>query len=135
MLGLLENVKDRLFEALENMSLSKWIRLVVIVGGYLLLRPYLLKLGARTQMKEHEKSDSDTKAKTSAVDLQSKVDIPEDTDDEEEVPAAEAAAKWGKKARRRQRTVIKKLLEAEEERLQEQQADDDDEDIKEFLED
>jgi hypothetical protein len=103
----------------------------------LLLRPYLIKLGGRSQMKAHEeeaaRADAEAKAKISPNELRGKVDIPDDTDDEDE-PAAEASGPdWGKKARRRQRDVIRKLLEAEEQRLRESQEELEDKDIEEFL--
>ena len=37
-----------------NMSGLQWIRIITIVGGYLLLRPYLTKLAMKTQNKQLE---------------------------------------------------------------------------------
>ena len=43
---------------LVGMDAKKWIRLVAVVGAYLLARPLLLKFGAYVQEKEHEKGIS-----------------------------------------------------------------------------
>lgn len=131
---------------LEGMSPEKWIRIVIIVGTYMLLRPYLLKLGGKAQMNQHEKeaaeaeAEAEAKAKLSPNELRGhKIQIPEDSDDSD-AEDGEGAKKstasstdWGKKARRRQRTMVKKLLDAEEKRLQELQEDEEDKDIEEFL--
>lgn len=134
--------------SLEGMSPEKWIRIVIIVGTYMLLRPYLLKLGGKAQMNQHEKeaaeaeAEAEAKAKLSPNELRGhKIQIPEDSDDsdaegeggEGKKTGSASATDWGKKARRRQRTMVKKLLDAEEKRLQELQEDDEDKDIEEFL--
>jgi hypothetical protein len=126
---------------LEGMSPEKWIRIVIIVGTYMLLRPYLLKLGGKAQMNQHEKeaaeaeAEAEAQAKMSPNELRGhKIQIPEDSDDSDAEGEGQASATdWGKKARRRQRTMVKKLLDAEEKRLQELQEDDEDKDIEEFL--
>jgi hypothetical protein len=126
-------LSTNLRSSFTDMTPEKWIRLVIIVGAYLLLRPYLIKLGAKAQMQAHEKDEKDNTAEISPNQLRGQIDIPEDSDDEEGVAPAATASDWGKKARRRQREVIKKLLDAEERRLQEQQEDEEDKDIEEFL--
>lgn len=130
---------------LQEMSPEKWIRIVIIVGTYMLVRPYLLKLGGKTQMKQHEKeaaeaeAEAEAKAKLSPNELRGhKIEIPEDSDEsdaegDDGKKSSASATDWGKKARRRQRTMVKKLLDAEEKRLQELQEDDEDKDIEEFL--
>ncbi|CAP73560.1 uncharacterized protein PODANS_2_9260 [Podospora anserina S mat+] len=127
---------------LDNMSPQKWIRVIIVAGAYLLLRPYLMKLGGRAQMASYEDEHAATeaefaakaKAKISPNELRGKVQIPEDTDSEgEDAEGGSTAADWGKKARRRQRDMIKKLLEAEERRLQESKEEEEDKDIEEFL--
>ncbi|KAK3988613.1 protein trafficking Pga2 [Cladorrhinum sp. PSN332] len=125
----------------QNMSPQKWLRVVIIAGAYMLLRPYLLKLGGKLQMNTHEKEAEEAeeaaraKAKISPNQLRGRVEIPEDTDDEEdeEEEGEATGADWGKKARRRQRQMIKKLLEAEERRLMETKEMEEDKDIEEFL--
>lgn len=141
---LYERFTRNLKGSFEGMAPEKWIRLVIIVGTYMLLRPYLLKLGGKQQMKQHEREAAEAeeeaaaKAKMSPNELRGhKLQIPEESDEsegeEEGAEAKSSATEWGKKARRRQRTMIKKILDAEEKRLQELQEDDEDKDIQEFL--
>ncbi|TDZ19444.1 PGA2-homolog [Colletotrichum sidae] len=120
---------------LDGMTPEKWIRLVVIVGAYCLLRPYLMKLAGGAQMEQHENKPEEDgpKAKVQPNTLRGQVEIPEDSDDEEAAPASSTATDWGKKARRRQRDVLKKMIDVEEKRLAQLQEDDEDKDIEEFL--
>lgn len=126
---------------LQEMSPEKWIRLVIIVGTYCLLRPYLLKLGGKSQAKQLEKEAAEAEeeakeqAKMSPNELRGhKISLPGESDDDDEEPEGQTtSAEWGKKARRRQRTMVKKILEAEEKRLQDLQDDEEDKDIEEFL--
>ena len=39
----------------EGMTIIKYIRLIAIVGAYIMIRPYIMKLGERLQRKQHEK--------------------------------------------------------------------------------
>jgi hypothetical protein len=135
------NASNNIAETFSRMTMEKWIRIVIIVGAYALLRPYLMKLGARLQQRQHEKEDEadQAKAQMSANQLRGIAEIPDDTDDEADgdssngVTAQSTAADWGKKARRRQRRVLKQLIDAEDERLRQAQEDDEDKDIEEFL--
>ncbi|KAH8722906.1 hypothetical protein GQ44DRAFT_551939, partial [Phaeosphaeriaceae sp. PMI808] len=51
--------KERLvtnsIKSFEGMTGQRWIRLIVIVGAYMLIRPYLLKSAADRQKKAFEK--------------------------------------------------------------------------------
>lgn len=131
-----ENFQRYLSEAFYNMTPEKYIRLIAIVGAYALLRPYIIRLSARFQTKEHEKEvASNEMTAASAVSPNStrgRVDMPEDTD-EDEAEWQVSGADWGKKARRRQREMVRRVLEAEEKLRREQQEDDEDKDIEEFL--
>lgn len=142
---------------LANMSPEKWIRLIIIAGACtspppspvptttnplplpvdMLLRPYLIKLGGRSQMKVHEQEAAEAVPALSPNDLRGQVTIPEDSSDSEDEAAGAtssgAQADWGKKARRRQRHMIKRLLEVEEKRLEESKEEEEDKDIEEFL--
>ncbi|AEO62681.1 d91c2a8f-e57a-4b5f-89e2-91e5767f3389 [Thermothielavioides terrestris] len=139
--NLASTVGDRFVTNLKgsftDLTLEKFIRIVIVAGGYLLLRPYLLKLGGRAQMRAHEeeaaRADAVAKAKISPNELRGRVQIPDDTDDEDERAAEASGPEWGKKARRRQREMIRKLLDAEEQRLRESQEELEDKDIEEFL--
>ena len=135
---LVSLVSDRLTTnvggSITNMSAQQWIRLVVIVGAYALLRPYIIKLGAKHQEKQFEKAQEEV-AEISPNQLRGELGIPDARDDDEDDDAqAEATATdWGKKARKRQRNMIKQLLDAEEKRLQETLDEQEDKDIEEFL--
>ncbi|POR37024.1 PGA2-like protein [Tolypocladium paradoxum] len=128
------NASNNLSDAFTNMTLQSWIRLVVIVGGYMLLRPYIMKLGSKNFVNRMEEEDAKSKAKD-------KID-PDMTPNEfrgikEKLYQAEAesdgtGADWGQKARARQRQMLKDLLEEEERR---RAAENEDADIQEFLED
>jgi hypothetical protein len=146
-----DRISTNITSGITNMTAEKWIRVIIIAGAYALLRPYLIKLGARQQMKAHERDGDAAEAEATRQQQQAEIspnqlrgrhqiDIPEDSDDGEEgggdkeTPAAAVTAtEWGKKARRRQRHVIKKLLDAEEERLRQLHEDEEDKDIEEFL--
>ncbi|CAK7240226.1 MAG: hypothetical protein STHCBS139747_001664 [Sporothrix thermara] len=143
-----------------SLTLQQWIRLIAVAGAYMLLRPYLIKLGGRYQMKQHEADEKASLAEAVAIangekpalsanDLRSggkkSTAVPAglgsdlDDSDDEGVPGAEAAAAsgtdWGKNARKRQRKMLRQLLEAHEQQLADAQADEEDKDIEEFLED
>ncbi|KAI0166890.1 DUF1531-domain-containing protein [Hypoxylon sp. FL1284] len=138
-------VKDRfsnnMAESFTSMTPQQWIRLVIIVGAYALVRPYIIKHGARFQERqldkhfEKEKAEKEKQAEISPNQLRGQVDIPDDSDDEAEgdAQAQTTATDWGKKARKRQRNMIKKLLDEEEKRLQELQEDEEDKDIEQYL--
>ncbi|KAJ9137353.1 hypothetical protein NKR19_g8271 [Coniochaeta hoffmannii] len=143
-----ERLANNVKSGFSNMTPEKWIRIIIVAGAYALLRPYIIKLGAKQQMKAHERQEAEDAAAAEAAitpnQLRGQIDIPDDSDDEEdallgagkkkeEVTAAVTATEWGKKARRRQRDVIKKLLDAEEERLRQLQEDEEDKDIEEFM--
>ncbi|KAI0490945.1 protein trafficking Pga2 [Xylaria cf. heliscus] len=117
-----------------NMTLQQWIRLVAIVGAYALLRPYIIKMGAKHSAKEFEKAQQDV-AEISPNELRGELGIPEESDDDDggNEQGDASGADWGKKARKRQRRMIKQLLDAEEQRLQETFDEQEDKDIEEFL--
>lgn len=120
----------------NRLSVENGIRLVAIVGAYALLRPYLLKLGARFQAQDHEREiDPDeiaANAKLSANSLRGHVHVPDDTDSESE-DDGKKNTDWGKKSRRRQRRVIRQLLDEEERMRKENEEADSDKEIEEFL--
>jgi Protein trafficking PGA2 len=128
----------------DGMTLIKYIRLIAVLGAYMLLRPYLMKLGAKLQAKEHEKeldpyeiATKDEQGNTKKLSpnnlrgIDGKEVTLEDSESEEEATGADV--KWGKKARKRQRAVIKKVLEDEERIRRELQEDEEDKDIMEYL--
>ncbi|KJZ74236.1 hypothetical protein HIM_06467 [Hirsutella minnesotensis 3608] len=129
-----QNASNNLANSFSNMTLHGWLRLVIIVCGYMLLRPYVIKLGTKTAVKKMEEEDAKSKEKN--------VTDPDMTPNEfrgikekldEVVDEGDGTgADWGTKARVRQRQMLKNLLE-EEERCR--AAEHEDADIQEFLED
>lgn len=131
--------------AYGSMSIREWLRIVVIVGAYLLLRPYLTKGAAKIQADRHAKemdpeemvNAKAERAVISANSLRGQVQLPEESDsDEAEVAeAAGTGANWGKKARKRQRQMIKRIIEADEKLRRETEAfdDEEDKDIEQYL--
>lgn len=128
----------------NDMTAKTYIRLIVIIGAYALIRPYVMKFGEKLQAKQHEKeldpyematADEKKKAKLSPNNLRGiggkQVSFEESDSEGEEATGTDV--KWGKKARKRQRQVIKKVLEDEERIRRELQEDDEDKDIQEFL--
>jgi hypothetical protein len=121
----LTNVPHHVIHSVDGMDLKSWIRLVAAVGTYLLLRPYLIKLGARKQEKEYEKIDAETTAAATSADPKAKISpnalrdsvgkvVEVDSGSEGEVD--DGAPQWGKKAKVRQRKVVKRIQEAMEQK-------------------
>lgn len=134
--NFLHNIENAL-----DMDLRTTIRLVVVVGAYLLIRPYLLKGGAKMQEKQHDKviaADKKREAAAAAAavispnSLRGKVEVPEDTESEEEEGQA-SGVNWGGKARKKQRRVLRKILEGDEKMRMDAEGDGDDKDIMDLL--
>ena len=103
---------------MERLELRDYIRLIAIVGGYCLLRPYLVNLGGKHQAKDHTRPlDADETKSTAAISPNNPReqidDILEDSDSEEDV-ASGAGTAWGESARKTQMRTLKQILEAEE---------------------
>ena len=130
------NFSSNISNTFDRLTLQDYIRLIIVIGAYSLLRPYLIKLGARFQAKDHEREiDPDEISSVAAISpnsLRGKVHVPEDTDSESEEEGRKKTD-WGKKARRRQRKVIKQLLEEDEKRKREEEEAESDKEIEEFL--
>ncbi|CAI6269762.1 unnamed protein product [Periconia digitata] len=147
--GLLNTWKDNFFRnsksAFTTMDTRAWIRLVMIVGTYCLIRPYLVKMAGRHQQRQHEKANANNDAaaegmidprtgrrvEAANVNAKGKVAIPgvgDESDEEVEV----GGVSWGKSARVRQRKFIRTAVEREERRLEEEDAESDKE-IEELL--
>jgi len=131
-----KNVGDQLKNTYKRLTAPDYIRLIVIVGAYALLRPYLVQLGGRFQAKDHEReldaNEINSMAATDSKSLKGKVHVPEDTDSESE-NEAKKGTDWGKKARRRQRKMVRDLLAADEKRMKEDEEALSDKEIEEFL--
>ena len=144
-----DRFKTNTGKSFSEMGSKDYIRLVIIIGTYLLLRPYLLKLGAHIQKKqlekEEKKEEEERKARMgglNANDLRGgrKIEIPgvdsEDENEEEMIvdeTTGERVQEWGRKARVRQRKFIRKTMEEHERRLAEK-ATESDQEIEDLLE-
>jgi hypothetical protein len=130
------NFKNNLTGMWTGMDTTRWIRLIAVVGFYLLFRDYVVKFAEKKQAKEHKKAMESTEAKISANALRGasgkKVSFEESGDETEEAAKA-SGPDWGKKARKRQKQVVKKLQEAQEDRLREEQEDEEVKDIMDLL--
>ncbi|KAF7562093.1 hypothetical protein G7046_g2028 [Stylonectria norvegica] len=123
------NASNNLANTFDNMTMKHWIRLIVIIGGYMLLRPYAMKLGGKVAVRKMEEEHERTKAQISPNELRGQgPDETEGADDE----AVATGADWGQKARTRQREILKRMVEAEEQRKMDEE---DDKDIEDLLED
>ncbi|KAF2404885.1 hypothetical protein EJ06DRAFT_525450 [Trichodelitschia bisporula] len=126
-----DNFTRNTSSAFANMSATGYIRLLVAICGYLLLRPYLIKLGAHLQMKYHKEEEARTEeeraAAAAANELRGgRVVIPgEESEDED--------GGWGHGARVRQRRRVRKIVEEHEQKLAEK-GNESDADIEELLE-
>ncbi|SPJ83850.1 uncharacterized protein FTOL_10366 [Fusarium torulosum] len=124
------NASNNISTAFDSMDTKAWLRLTVIVGGYMLLRPLALKFitkGAVAKMEDADEQEK-RKAQISPNELRGLAENEPDIDAEGDGTGTD----WGQKARVRQRTMLKEMLEAEERRREEEE---DDKDIADLLED
>lgn len=129
-----QNFQTNTRDAFQRMTPKDYLRLVVIVCAYMLLRPYIIKLGARVQAQQLEKAQREeaVEAAMNGNDLRGLNSVPipgVDSESEEENPEDKQREQWGRKARLRQRRMIREAIIAREE------DGESDEEIKEFLED
>jgi len=130
-------------ESFSRMTAKNWLRLVIIVCTYCLIRPYILKLGAKVQQSYLEKESKEADEQWAAMhpnDLRGgrrNVDIPGvESEDEGEDGQNEVVVKgeWGRKARVRQRKIVRKAMEIHEANLT-RTGYESDQDIADLLED
>ncbi|KAF1978213.1 hypothetical protein BU23DRAFT_595971 [Bimuria novae-zelandiae CBS 107.79] len=125
-----ENFVRNLKGSVAHLKPEGWIRLIAVVCAYLLLRPYLMGLGARRQRKQHEETaaaNAPTGAAVHPNELRSgkkavtgkKVGIATGGKHQKcVIPSSEGNR--GSKARVRQRRVIQELLDNQEKRMGEE---------------
>jgi hypothetical protein len=95
-------------------SLRSILHMVIIVCGYLIIRPYLLKLSARYQTADHARTVDDNPGDSMAA-TGRKVDRDDSEDDSEDG--------WGSRARRRERERRKREEDAKRKEEQEEDAE------------
>ncbi|KZZ97558.1 hypothetical protein AAL_03522 [Moelleriella libera RCEF 2490] len=129
------NAKHNISEGFNNMTPQAWIRIIVIAGGYMLLRPYFLKFVTKGAVEKMDRDDRKARGEDSTL------PHPELTPNEyrgikdklyADDDGVQDGSDWGQKARLRQRKMLRELLEEDERR---RAAQDEDADIQEFLED
>jgi hypothetical protein len=125
-----QNASNNLQAVFMEMTVQQWLRLVIVVGGYVLLRQQAIKYMSRKKVDSMEDEDAKAKATLSPNQLRGEKGPVEigDVDEEGEGTASD----WGLTARVRQRKMLKHLMEAEERRRQDEE---DDKDIADLLED
>ncbi|KAL7936771.1 hypothetical protein V8C35DRAFT_296425 [Trichoderma chlorosporum] len=131
------NASNNIQKSFNDMTTHGWLRLIMIVCTYLLIRPHVIKYSTKHAVKQLEKQDREDKAQ--AKEAVAKMSPNElrglNAGAELDVDADEGAdgtnADWGSKARVRQRKTLRKILEAEERRRYEEESD---EDIRDLLE-
>ena len=117
------NFANNLNASVSKLSSKDWVRLVMVVGAYLLMRPYLLRLAARQQEKSLERDLDPVEAKAVEKAQREGVtaqDIRQNLDDSgSDGNAATTNTPLGKKARQRQRKVARKVVEEEQQKVKE----------------
>lgn len=106
---LRERFSTNVSASLSNLSAQQWIRLIAIAGAYMLLRPYLMKIGGKMQMRqleaEHDAAEAEALALaasrrpalspndlrgTAAPSLSAGLGIPDDSDSDDYDPDDDA---------------------------------------------
>lgn len=122
-----QNASNNVTNAISNLSPEGWLRLIAIAGGYMLMRPYLMKWAGKRAVENMEERDEQEQAAEMSANEFRGIKKQLDEHDYEQTDEND----WGQKARVRQRKILKSMLEEQERKLQEDAEDD--EDIKEFL--
>ncbi|KAL9038465.1 MAG: hypothetical protein Q9214_005268, partial [Letrouitia sp. 1 TL-2023] len=94
--------------SVQRLGPTEWIRLIAIVIGYLIIRPYLMRLAERKQTAEYEKAANSHPQVTPNVRRGRGGDVGRDDEDEE----AKSTASYfsSKKARKRQKQAMGKVV-------------------------
>ncbi|KAK9450323.1 uncharacterized protein V1518DRAFT_413550 [Limtongia smithiae] len=115
------------FDYLKDYTIKDWYPIFIIVCGYILFRPYLVKIGAELQKRQHRKAGEEAKAELAKQALE-----PPKPD---EVYVEEVRHEvWGRNARRKQKERIKEIEKAFKRKQEMEYVGESDEEIEEFLE-
>ncbi|KAH6892092.1 trafficking PGA2-domain-containing protein [Thelonectria olida] len=119
------NASNNLSSTFTSLDTKGWLRLIMIVGGYMLLRPYIMKLSTKVAVKKMEEQDAKEKAEAEAKAQISPNELRGIAEQEPELdPEGDGTgADWGQRARVRQRVMLKDMLEAEEQRRLDEESD------------
>ncbi|KAK6361442.1 hypothetical protein TWF730_005170 [Orbilia blumenaviensis] len=128
-------ISDNLSGTFGKLTGTDYIRLIAIIGGYLLLRPYLEKLGAKYQERDHARAIDLENEQDSMAATGQKVRViageGHDLDDDDESSDEEG---WGRKKRLQQRKERARKKKEIEDRIKAEE-DEEDKEIQEFLHD
>lgn len=125
---LVDRVMNNVYETFADFDLKQGLRLVAIVGGYVLIRNLAQRELAKRKLQNHVREDERELSEKRGRDL---IDHPE-----EETVSSTTQFGWGNKTRQRvkkQEEVFTKMVERAQE--QQVQGDNDLEDIEDLLED
>ncbi|KAL8731169.1 MAG: hypothetical protein Q9166_003576 [cf. Caloplaca sp. 2 TL-2023] len=111
-------------DSITRLTPYGWLRLVLIVTTYLLIRPYLMRLAERSQTAAHEKAVKESAMGPNVLRGHSK-----GTEDIGGEDSKMSSCNWGPKARKRQKQSVDKVVEDE---IRKAEDEDEDKDV-EFL--
>ncbi|KAK9459001.1 protein trafficking Pga2 [Lipomyces oligophaga] len=115
-----------IFDRLKDYTLKDYYPLFIIVTGYMLFRPYLMKLGGELQKREHRKASQE-----SAI-AAAKAAVEPPKSDEQFITETESRS-WGRNARRRQKERIKEIEKSFARKKEMETEYESDKEIEEFL--
>ncbi|KAL8913424.1 MAG: hypothetical protein Q9172_007282 [Xanthocarpia lactea] len=107
--------------SVQRLTPYGWLRLILIVAVYIfLIRPWLMKLAAKSQVASHEKAVKTSAMGPNVLRGHAKAEEGEDTDESKASETSETSSlSWGPKARKRQTQMVgeaegKEMVKAEE---------------------
>lgn len=132
------NFKRNLFGMWTGMDATRWLRLIAVVGVYMVFRNFIVKKAEAKQAREHAKTMGEVTGKIPANTLRAgttgkKVSFEESSEEGEEDATKATGLEWGKKAKKRQKQLAKKQLELDELKRKEAEGDAEDKDIMDLL--
>ena len=138
------NLQRNTADAFHKLNPTDYIRLITIICAYLLIRPYLMKIGAKIQQKEYDRKAGPVEMDgqgSKAVDsfsqqtkqLHNHRDSDSDSDNDSDGEREGEGVNWGQRARLRQRKIVRRALAEHERNLQEMQQTESDKEIEDLL--
>lgn len=133
---MLEVIKNLYAELFTDLDYKKWLRLVIIVGGYILIRNLAQRELAKRKLASQLKADEKLKIKNNTKQYL------EDPEDVSQSKAVTSSFGWGNRTRQRVKQQEKAFEEAVEKLKEQQEREakygigaDEDADIQDLLED
>lgn len=130
-MDLLQNIKERAIIRLRSIDYQQGLRLVIIVGGYMLLRRLAQRELAKRQLASQVQRDQERKQ-------EKLIDRPEEEATTTSVAAEPETFGWGNKTRyrvKKQQELLGQAIDNLKKKQQHQAGYDSDEDIADLLED